>query len=438
MNVESRQTVPYFCMMDADALRTVATDLSLSALVPHLPRIQHYYRTQEHRDPFRFELCLLEAVAAHAKRAPSALRISSLTAHEELLRAFRDACRQWEVLGERIPPSLYDLMRISGRYLARTGITPPHAAFRATTHAQHALTPTGSGALTLSLSGTTATVSPAPLPPLPQAGVLLLFSPAAHAAAAYADFVAEHAHLGISPIAAIGSEGVLPHLLATNGATLDLTPFMEEDAAKLPVSLGAHTLLLAAPEGSLQALFSRGLPLSLLGTLNQTKRLAFVYSGQTLTAPTLGLLRTLREERVQSVTYTAKSEEGTVPLPRITESEDTLLGGIETCTDSANAVLALATELARRGAIFTDCSACALLEYPTSTGEEHIGRALALVLGLHRATCELALPTASVSLLSSDVDKPRLSVFLAAQKGAPHPMETPTDWQDARDHFYGD
>lgn len=435
MNSESRQTVQYFCMMDATALGTVAANLSLTALLPHLPRVQHYYRAQEHRDPYRFELRLLEALAVYADHTPNAQRISSLTANEELLRVFRDACHKWEVLGERVPPSLYDLMSVSGRYLARAGITPRHASLRAATHAQYALAV--SGAPALSLVGTTATLDPALLPPLPQTGVLLLFSPAEHAAAAYADFLSEHKQLGLCPIAAVGKEGVLPHLLTTNGAAIDLSPFMEEEATEIPVLLGAHTLLLAAPEHALPSLFAKGLPLSLLGTLNQTKKLSFMYHGSVLTSPSIGLLRTLRTERVQNVTHVASTASSIAQPPCITENGDTLLGGIDVCCDSANALLTLATELARRGAIFTDCTACAMLEYPANADEKHLGEALSLVLGLHRATSELVLPTSHVALQSTDVDRPRLSVYLSATKGTPHPMEMPLDWQDARDQFYG-
>ena len=434
MNSESRQTVQYFCTMDPTALGVLAARVPLSYLLPHLPRVQHYYRTQEHRDPCYFELRLLEALAANADRSPNAVRVSSLTASEELLRIFRDACHKWEVLGEHTPPSLYDLLGISGRYLSRAGITPHYTALRAAPHAQYALTPSTDGALTLSLTGATATLSPATMPPLPKCGALLLFSPTENACAAYTDLLTVHKEL--VPVAAVGSEGVLPHLLATDGATLDLTPFMDETASEIPPSLGAHTLLLAAPEQALPTLFAKGLPLALLGTLNQTKKLTFLYRGGTLTAPSLPFLRMLRTERAQNATEYVKSAPSVPTTPRITENEHTLLGGIDTCTDSENSVLTLATALVRRGAMLEESSLSAVLECPTHATPSSVGAALSLILGFHRAACELTLPTAHSALLATDVDVPRLSLFLATKKGEARLIQSPTSWQEARDIFY--
>ncbi len=440
MNSESRQTVQYFCMMDDAALGALCATLPLTALIPHLSRVQHYYRTQEHRDPCYFELRLLEALAALTHHAPNSVRISSLTAQEEQLRIFRDICHKWQVLGKNTPPSLYELLSISGRYLARAGITPHYATLRASTHEQFALTAPNNSGLTLSLDGITATLSPAPIPPVPNTGVLLLFTPthSDHAAAEYADFLSTHRSLGLCPIAAVGSEGVLPHLLATNGATLDLTSFMEEQANEIPASLGAHTLLFTASEQTLPTLFAKGLPLTLLGTLNQAQKLAFVYRGNTLTSPTLGLLRSLRAEHIQNVIRTVSDAQRSDPTPRITQDEHTLLGGICVPADSAHAVLILATELARRGAILTQSALSIVLECPLYATEACIGDALSLALGLHRATCELTLPTAHSALLTTEVKAPRLCVFLAARKGTPRQIEFPVNWQNARNLFYGD
>ncbi len=440
MNAESRRTVQYFCMMDAAALGSLAASISLASLVPHLARVQQYYRMQEHRDPCYFELRLLEALATHALRTPHTVRISSLTANEDQLRIFRDACRDWNVLGEHTPPSLGDLLAVSGRYLARAGITPYYPSLHSATHEQFALAASDDSALTLSLASTAATLSRSRAPLMPRSGVLLLFTPtdAKNAAAAYTDLLAAHRSLGLCPVAAVGNEGILSHLLATGGATLDLTPFMDEESTEIPTSLGAHALLLAAPEQALPTLFAKGLPIALLGTLNQTKKLTFLYRGNTLTAPTLGFLRSLYTERMQNVTGTANSTPDADLTPRITEDESTLLGGIEVCKDSAHAVLTLATELVRCGAQLTDSALSVVLQCPAHATDTCMSEALSLVLGFHRAACELVLPTAHHALLTADVDVPRLSVFLAAKKGAPYPMEFPGNWQDARDHFYGD
>ena len=440
MNSESSQTVQRFCLMGAEELAATASSIPLSHLVPHLPRVQQYYRTQEYRDPRVFELRFLDAIAALHNRLPVGIHVSALTAEEEQLRIFGDVCRMCNELGDKTPPTLYDVMRTSGRYLTRSGITPRYTVLRAMPTAQYALLDNRENALSLSLESVTATLSPASVTTHQGEGVLLALpaTSEARADAEYAAFLAANRTRDLRPLGATGESGALSTLITLSGVTLDMTAQMDEEADALPLALAPHSLLFVAPEVCVATLFESAPSLSLLGTLNKTGRIAFVFRGETLTSFDLRMLQSLRVQYATKIVIGASTPHKENAIPSLTEDDDVLLGGISTCDDGAQSTLLLATELVRRGARLDYSALSVVLEYPTTAADTHIGDAFALVLGLHRATCELVLPTSHCALVAANVERPRLSIFLAAKKGEPHPMEHPKDWQDARDHFYRD
>lgn len=417
-----------FRSLAPDLLQAFFKDLSLTALTPHMARVQTYFQKEEKRDPFLDELRFLNRAAIVLSLSPDKTRVRALSASEERSRAYRDLLRQWSALGECEAPSLEDLLNTSTRYLARAGITPCGTLFAdvKTGFSQNAK----EKALSLSLTGTVASLQKKDGAALP-AHAALLFLPMAKEE--LSPFLEENGRYGVTPIALVGKEGVLPHLLKTNGVTLDVTA-AEDATEEIPSTIATNGLLFAAPEAALPTLFATQHPIRLLGTLSQTGKLFAVRGGIVQTAPTLDFLRSLTTESYKEITCTEQFS--SLPAPLFVSNDETILGGIECEANADLALLSLAVAAVREGADLSRCTLCALLEYPEGESDTSLGDAAALALGWHRATSELTLPSARNAVLSTAVEKVRLSLFLAAKKGEPREIVTPTDWQAARDIFF--
>ena len=365
---------------------------------------------------------------------PALLHVHTLVGDAEQSRVFRDVCRMREALGKTDHPSLVQVMRTSGEYLSRAGIAPHRNDLVVLPNAMAALHPAFTKCM-LSTSSASAVLSTKKPKPTPSVGVLLAYAPndETNRSSAYATFLEEHASLGVTPVASVGKEGVLPHLLHTNGVLLDV-PMASADSG-LDARLFADCLLFTAPESALATLFGKGMPISLVGKLTPSGTLRVLCGGTTFLSLSLSLLRSLCVERALKVS--AARDSGAYEPPCVQEGDDTLLGGITATGDVESAILALVGEVARRGGDFTACTLGALLETPRDNAEETLARAMPLLLGLHRATAELSLPLANASLSSCDEGEARLSVFLVAKKDKARDIVTPTTWQNARNTLYG-
>lgn len=424
-------TVEKFCLMSEEQWDALASEHVLTALRPHFAHLAHHYRFFEHRDPTFLELHFLCALADTLSHDPRALHVASLSGDAAQLRVFSDVCRMRQTLLTKDAPTLAELMQASSAYLARAGITPHCADLVALPHVHAALHPAfGADALTTSHASATRTAKCATR--IPSVGVLLAFTPSdgADIAASYAAFVAEYRALGITPIAPVGCEGILPHLLRSGGAILDLP-----SATELAACLFPHTLLLAAPEGALPALFAKALPITLLGKLTPNGMLRVLCGGTLQLSLPLSLLRTLRAERYLSLHTVADT--GTYEAPVLQEGTNTLLGGISATGDVENAVLALVREMARVGGDFTHGTASPVLMCPTYATDDVIARTIPLLLGWHRAAAELSLPALPATVFPCDVQAPTFSLFLATKKGEARHIELGANWQSARNALYG-
>ena len=424
-------TVEKFCLMSEEQWDALAKEHALTALRPHCAHVAHHYRFFEHRDPTFFELHFLGTLADTLSHDPRTVHVASLSGDAAQLRVFSDVCRMRQTLMAADAPTLAELMQASSAYLVRAGITPHHADLVALPHAHAALHPAfGADALTIAHASATRTTNSATC--IPNVGVLLAYTPTdgADIPASYAAFVAEHRALGVAPIAPVGEEGILPHLLRTNGVILDLPSKTEHSACLFP-----HTLLLTAPEGALPTLFAKALPITLLGKLTPSGMLRMLCGGTLQLSLPLSLLRTLRAEHYLAL-HTV-TDEGTYEAPVLQETPATLLGGVSATGDVANATLALVSELARAGGDFTHCTASPLLLCPAYATDDVIARTIPLLLGWHRAAAELSLPSLSATVFPCDMQAPTFSLFLAVKKGTERKIETPKDWQSARNALYG-
>lgn len=433
----NRITIADFRTKNADALAAFADALSLCAIRPLLPRLQRYFEAREHRDPFLHEIRFLEEFAAVLQNTPHVVHLAAARGDEEQMRVFSDAMRMWSELGEEAPPSLFDVMNVAGRYLHRAGISAHYPSLHAITAELDSLRSEGKrDDLTLSLSHTVATLGDTPTPHVPNNGVLLLYTPnRSHSDVnVYGTFLTANKRFGVSAVAAVGNEGILPHLITTSGVSLDLTPFACEEPTKIPVAIGCNSLLVSVPEPSVPALFAMGLPLTLIGSLNKSRKLTLLRNGFSLASLDLSLLAALRVQRHFSPA--CAKDKPCDAVPSFERNDTALLCGVCVSGESAKALLTLATEAVRTGADLSRASLCALLEMPTQMGTAAVGEALPLLLGLHRATAELTLPVSHHTLVTTNTAEPRLSLFLACALAEPRDVPTPSDWQSAREIFF--
>lgn len=431
-----------FCLLDPASLKGVCADLSLSALVPYLARTQQYFRLRELRDPFVHELLFLERLAAALREDPAAIRVSSVHATDGELRAFGDMLSKWQTLGKATPPSLLDMMQLGSQYLARSGIKadPLLPLFATASDKLAARAGVDAAAGALRLGNVTATLSPGTESPFPMRGAALLLSAgdAQDAPALYSSFLDSYRQYGITPIAAVGNEGVFPHLLSCPGIAISVPGIASGMGVDIPdVRHGANSLLFTAPEHLVPALFATGAPITLLGSLMPTGRIRISMNARDFTSPELSFLRSLQAVRV--CTLTAKEPAACdTPTPALTKHSDTVLGGLCVSGRSDEALLCLAGDVYCAGGDLTRCALSAVLELPFGADTKELGTALGLVFGLHRAVCELTLPMASAQLARADIPAPRLSMFLAAGRSStPRTNERPYDMQAARALFFG-
>lgn len=430
---EMRTPLERFCLLTEEELREVAHGLGLCALAPHLPLLQSYYRGKLHRDPFAHELLFLEAFAAKRPFAARTVTVEGVTGDADAELSFSDVCRQRKALGDTATPTLSDVMKTAARYLKRAGIG---TALRDVRIGKKETVACCEGTLTLSLREAATTLGSAPDTQAQEGNALLLFTPsnAADASEEYRDFLTRYRPFGVSPLAAVGDEGLWVHLAATTGAVVDLATILDDGTPtfEIPQQMGRDTLFLRAPERALPHLFGECTSVRLLGSLTGDGRLCISRGGIELAALDLSLLSSL--EVRGSTVLCATATEGCFSEPVFAWDEHLLIGGTEITGDVQHAVLALAASAWERGARLDSATLAAALFVPDTA---NVSAALSLALALHRASAELTLPVTKACVLRTRGDVPYLSLFLCAERKEEREACAPQSAAEARDLFFG-
>lgn len=441
----TRQTVLNFRFLDPNSLAALRADLGLKLPPALLLRCREHFRLREGRDPTVGELRFLDAYVSVWRTLPGAVAIADAQGSEEDRRVLADLKRKCDTLekeGVRLSHTVTNLVEVCGRYLARSGIPPYHRDLRCGHSAElAALCPADTKAPVIECIDTAATLLkedaaqqvPYPVP------VLLLPTGREPFAMETARFFATHRGWGLKPVAAPLDEGLFPHLAAfSNGLFLDASIYRSYDPVRGAASLlplGCRCLLFLAPHQALPQLFAEGAPIAPCGALNGSRRLVIGHGSETLLSLSFELLQDLRYAREVTPILPARNEQ--IQAKKITEQSGTLLGGV-TCTGGcAHAVLTLLGEAAAKGIDLRRITLSSALELPAAQ-EDGAAGALPHVLDLHRVCAELSLPSCNHrQLLRADLAEPRMTVFLAAEHGAPREADFAAAWQaaaDARDY----
>ena len=439
----NRMTVLNFRMMDATTLQALASDLSLALTPTALFHTQQYFAMREGRDPTVGELRFLNALARTLYHSPYSIRMAAASGDEELSRALLDLSHKRASLFATPDPTLLEALGTAGEFLQHSGVFPYTDLFYADTAGGLAA---ACRAQTLTLVAELAHTSAAILrqPPQipPSHGMLLLLSPGGERpfATEISLFLAHVRELAITPIALIGAEGILPHLLSFGGVALDLAAIEGYDPTRAPsqlLGLGEGKLLLLCEEKDIAAL--RGAPpqLATIGALTHSGRLQ-LREGLTLpVSMELAFLQYFGAQRPFSPEL--KRPEKLNPSLAFAQNADELLLGAEIEGDAESALLLFATKAFEKGAALDRAVFSTALLLPAEPTPDILNTAFSQLAGFHRACCELTLPSVHNRLiLDGTLSSPVLAVWLAAAKVAPREgVATPQDWESARQLFFG-
>ncbi len=424
--------VPRFCDFDRAGLDALRHHLGLTMPAGVLGFCQRQFRTREHRDPTVAELLFFDRFYAlwcsmSGAPRPTALRFQD----PEAERIWRDMVSKRAALNEAgAPPSLPDIMSLSAHYLSRAGLPVYDKSLFCGTKAElAALRAPTEAHLSLSLAHTAAAL----LPKAPQGGkengVLVLLTPTGNAPfeEEITAFLERHREKGLTPIAAPGDEGIWPHLVALpGGVSVDLARLLGEpwDTRPFPdLAVGAHTVLFLADEALLPSLLADGASPTLIGGINKGGTFLLHHGSTVLVSCEHQFLKQLRLSRPVELTLG-----GDLPTahtaPTLKKDKNRLLCGVETAGGVQDALLALVEAAFADGADLTTATMSAALVTPPLETSEAEAAALSLLLGLHRVTAELCLPSVNHrQLLCREAEHPRLALFLTARR---QEVEAPT------------
>ena len=435
----NRQTVLNFRFFDDLALSALSKELSLSLPPTTLQFCRNHFRMREGRDPMVGELQYIDLLFRLLRKMPGAPVIGSIEGNEEAIRAFRDLCHKDAILaGDSLSVScnLPRLMGTAGKYMERCGLSAYHTALVCGHSAELAALAAGAPvSLALELDGVSAMLAPSTEKPRPEANILLLLSPTGNApfAVEVSRFLSQHRHCGLSPLAAPNDEGIFPHLLTLEaGITLDtasLFPTAPDPASLLTV--GKNALLLLAPEAVLPQLLSDTPALAVCGRLGSGRWLQIRHGPAVSLSVSMDLLRALRLPRIMTPTLSRLAPQR---VAFATATCDTAyLGGVTVTGSCARDLLDLIGTLAAQGADLTRATMTAVLEIPPIRADgQAIAQSLPALLEYHRIAAELSLPTCHHrQLLREHISSPRLSVFVAAERGAARNEGFMQFWEDA-------
>ena len=421
------KTVLGFCRFPESSLTPLAADLSLTLSKAGLLHCQQYFLTEALRDPTVGELKFIAALAMRMNDLPEALVLDGLSFDNEGdARVFADVMRQREALGLNGALTLTDILYTVTEYLARGGRrVQSHATSRLYVgEAAYIAARANTACPKLQLGNAGAAL----LPPAPQhsqrAGDVIL-ALSAQEDGTLADtvdgFFSRFGDFSSTPFALIGPEGLGPHLAHLRvGAELDLMPLSDFDASRgAPALLDAlkNTLLLTCPPDTALSLLREGAPLALIGRLTAGDTLAVRYGMQPLLSLSRKFLATFRATRHVSVTVPAYEKAPLADAPLLCEDNDTLLCGIALDNAPEKALCNLLEAAFERGCSFESARLGGVLSLPLGASESAFGKAVSLMLPLHRFAAELALPTEHLRVITAEKGSaPSLTLFLAAPK----------------------
>ena len=434
---KSRQTVFNFGIFDGNALTALKRDLSLSLSPEAMLLCRDHFRIWERRDPTVGDLRFLDALSALWQDLPDTAAIDAPTFEvSEDSRVYSDMLRKADALSPA-PHHLPFLMNVAGQYLSRCGMPPHHEHLRCShTTELAALYCSTSPALSLTLDGVAATLTPAPeASSIPHKAICLLFptgnAPFANEAAR---FFASHRAIGLTPIAAPLDEGIFPHLLKLGGSNLDVSAFADyrpDIGAASLLPFGKNTVLFLAPEAALPHLYAERVPFVCCGMQSGIECLQIHRGGELLLSLSTRLLHALRPCRSVCPTVGAHNEREAARA--LGASDKTVLGGITATGGCEQTLLSLIGELAERGADLSHATATAVLELPPmQDAHAVVSGALPLVLDYHRVLSELALPSHHhKQIVRNELTEPKLSVFIAADQQAKVDADFAAKWHSA-------
>lgn len=403
-------TVTNFRTLGTEDLADLAAALSLSLPAAQLQTVRRWFAERLHRDPLIGELRFLDTWGKLCAELYDNAALSTLAFEEEdTARAYRDVCRQWAALGEKQPPLLRDAAAVSGRYLARCGVFAPLPRFSAVPAAEAA----AREATVLAKEGdAVAAVLPAVGAPRADTTALVALTLSDDPAADVTAFLERHRTARPVFLAVTGEEGLLPHVLTLPGVALDAMQLYGYAAGDAATLCGAvrHRALFLVSQGALAQLFDGETPLALCGSLRYGGELLIREGARAVVTLPFALLALWRMPRTGKCRVPREVQ---TPPPRAAIDA---CGGLRvahlTAVDRVcAAVTGAAADLLAAGAT-PDLTLSTLLFLPLGTDPS---RVLPLLLGLHRAAAELALPAGSHRIVFTAKTAPlRLSVFLAA------------------------
>ncbi len=436
----NRAPISHFCLMDADTLLQMRTELQLTLTVRDLQTCQRYFMARERRDPTMGELTFLDKLAQHAQAQVQDRPCEEISAEEAPLRAFADICRMREAQGKQTPPSLSDMLDCCAQYLARAGLHPHTDKLYAGNDAHLAAHAGGyPPRLVLSLPHSAAAVMQSAPAPLPRQAVLLRLLPTGNEPFAneIARFLQQHRRRKLHPLAVTGQEGILPHLLDLPGLVLNTATLHAYDPAKGPASIFACTepsFLFLAPKKHLYALFESRVPLFHLGELKKDGICLLHHASLPQLSVELRLLRTLF--RAQPIKAALSAPARTDAVATFVQNGGEGLYGIESASLDESDLLAFFKEATARGADLKRATASLVLTLPHEAPDTCVQAALPAVLATHRTLAELTLPVIHPKTQFADVHSPHLSLFLHAPLGTPRATDDVTDMPALRALFW--
>lgn len=438
----SRQTVLNFRFFDQEAMRTTARDLSLLLTERELFVLRDHFRTYEQRDPSVGELQFFSGAMRLWRRSPDSIEIARISGDDEQTRVWRDICRMREAL-PKAPATLTALMDTAAAYMARGGILPYHGTLCCDDAAEISLRAVKMPATpALRLGAVSAFLDCSEPARCGHTDLLVLLRPTESEPPeeTAVRFLTRQSNLALTPIALVGEEGMLPHLLALGkGFILDLFPFTapEECTASSALTVGQGTLLFRTSAEALHRLYEAGEPVIACGVPSELPCVQIRHGSDVHLSVSSVLFAALGSIRSLSIDLPPTREERLAL--RVAETNGTLLGGVAVRGGCAEGVLALIGDMLQRGADPDRMTLTAALELPyVEKQSKPVADALPCVTELHRLTAELMLVCHRPQTISrAKQTDPLLTVFVCAERKEPRAEDFSKAWQDAatrRDH----
>ena len=434
----TRQTVCNFRFLDAQAMGALRTDLGLALSDAALYHCREHFRLQEGRDPTVRELLFINSYARAQKRLPDAAAVMNLSGSDEDVRVFADMQKKQAALRKENAScgnTLCEWAELAGRYLSRSGL-PPYYTDLVGGHVNEIAARTAGEVAANGDLPAAAMLSP--VARTPHARNIVLLTPTGNApfTEEIARFMQLYGRMGVEFLAAPCGEGMLHHLLALgNGLMLDSSTLPDCHAPDVDpsalLSVGNGALLLLATDEAMPVLFSCGLPIISVGTLQPGDHLFLRHGNEITLSLSFSLLAFLRH--VTTVDLSLPVRVPTATPPTVLVRDERLLGQVTAQGGCEAALLGLIGTLRKQGGDPRRTTLTAVWEAPPHRpGYAALSEAMLSVLDHHRICTELAIPSHNHrQLMQYGLTAPRVTFFAMAESGAPTDEAFSALWQDA-------